>query len=206
MSPCHRSNFSGGWDSKAAVLECITISRENVSAWFNEIMTKSHRLAIWLSVRQTMQSHLCRGQWDFCRKILSLWEQGLDRSLKKKERVRSWRLLSLTVQWLPARLQRTQNGAERAELARGWEAHGKRGKVGEMGTIKIAAQRGRAAGETGYRKIMIPIHLGSLLSLGLGFHSALFKPPLKRTRWNSSGAFHWQKSKHSCLFQMITCW
>lgn len=51
-------------------------------------------------------------------------------------------LLSLTMQWLPARLQRTQNGAERVKIGRGWEAPGKRGKVGEMGTVKIAAQRG----------------------------------------------------------------
>lgn len=88
-----------------------------------------------------MQSHLCRGQWDFSGKILPLGELGLERWLKKKEAVRSWRLL-LTAQWLPARLQRTQNGAERAELGRGWEARGERGKVGEKGTVKIAAQRG----------------------------------------------------------------
>lgn len=51
---------------------------------------------------------------------------------------------------------------------------GRWGKVGEIGTVKIAAPGG--GGETAYRKLMIPHPSGLppfLCSFGLGFISAL---------------------------------
>lgn len=51
--------------------------------------------------------------------------------MAQKREKRQRMFIPLSVQWLPAWLQLTQNGAETARRERGWGANGRRGKVGK---------------------------------------------------------------------------
>lgn len=135
ISQCHCFNLSGGW--KASASECITTSRPNMAARFNEIMTKSQRLAIWLGVKDRQCTALCEEDNNRRKELFPPWWRPWWMIEGGGGKVMPWRLLSLTVQWLPARLQQAQNGAGRAGMGGGGD-----GKVGEMGTVKTATRGG----------------------------------------------------------------
>lgn len=147
MSRCHCSNLSGGWDWKAAALECIRTSRPNVAAWFNEIMSKSHRLAIWRSVGDRQCKAICaEDNGIFAEKYFPSGNRAWIDCWRRRKQwgCEGFFLLLFSPHHAMAACSAaadTKWSRERGDR-KGVEAHGKRGKVGEMGTVKIAAQRG----------------------------------------------------------------
>lgn len=140
-----------------------------MAAWFNEIMTKLRQIShVTVSEIDSAKPSVRRTMWVFAGKhfpsviktMIDVWKGG--------GKVGPWRLPSLAMQWLPARLQRTQNGAGRAGIGRGWGQMGRGARWGEMGTVKTATQRWKRGwgGRRRDRKIII-LHPSGLPPLAL---------------------------------------
>lgn len=147
ISQCHCFNLSGGW--KASATECITTSRPNMAACFNEIMTKSQRLAIWLGVKDRQCTALCEEDNNRRKELFPPWWRPwwmIEGGGGKGEAVEAS---------LPHCAMAACSAAAGTKWSReSWDGKGGNGKVGEMGTVKTAMQRGGQ--ETVYRKIIIP--------------------------------------------------
>lgn len=151
ISQCHSFNLSGG--GKASASECITTSRPNVAACFNEIMTKSQRLAIWLGVKDRQCTGLCEED-NNRRKEVSPRDRGHDGWLKeggKGEAVEAS---------LPHDAMAACSAAADTKWSReSWDGKGREGGGGKWGgggngdSKDSNAERGEQ--ETVYRKIII---------------------------------------------------
>lgn len=144
MSWCHCSHLSRGWEWKAAASECKTTSRPNVAACFNEIMTKSHRLAIWLGVRDRQCRAICaEDNGIFAEKYFSSGNRALIDHWRRGDQWGCEGFSPSAMQWLPARLQPTQNGAKRRKIGRGGgRLRGREGQGGGNGDSKDSSTVG----------------------------------------------------------------